>query len=197
MDTWRNLCTNACAQYVGPGNCLPEQSVASRRVGDRGGLVALWRMVGTACQQGQATASAAYGRQVAYGGFPMQKPNWNRTEPKPKRCDAMRNETQPKRTCFSIKNVEKRTKNSFELPTVDTQTDSGTHPGTRTQRYRASVQRQVINGTYRGILDAQKSQLCEFNEFRSFNALFNCLRYGKRMEKNVKSIICAINGDLH
>lgn len=38
MDTWRNLCTNACAQYVGPGNCLPEQSVASRRVGDRGGF---------------------------------------------------------------------------------------------------------------------------------------------------------------
>lgn len=46
-----------------------------------------------ACQQGQATASAAYGRQVAYGGFATQ--NQTETEPnqKPKHCDAMRCET--------------------------------------------------------------------------------------------------------
>lgn len=67
------------------------------------------------------------------------KPNWNRTEPN--RSDAKRNEMQPKRTCFSIKNVEKSTKNSFELPTVDrhtrTRTDTHTHTHRRLLRDRA------------------------------------------------------------
>lgn len=52
------------------------------------GAEAQWRK-GTACQQGQATASAAYGRQVAYGGFSTQ----NQTETEPNQTEAMRCET--------------------------------------------------------------------------------------------------------
>lgn len=103
-----------------------QSSHSGQQAGGGAGAEAQWR-TGTACQQGQATASAAYGRQVAYGGFSTQ----NQTETEPNRNDAKRNEMQPKRTCFSIKNVEKSTKNSFELPTVDrhtrTRTDTHTH----------------------------------------------------------------------
>lgn len=117
-----------------------QSSHSGQQAGGGAGGGAEWR-TGTACQQGQATASAAYGRQVAYGGFSTQ----NQTETEPNQTEAMRNETkmQPKRTCFSIKNVEKSTKNSFELPTVDrhtrTRTDKRTHTRLLRDRARAKT----------------------------------------------------------
>lgn len=172
--------TRAHSTSVGPGNCLPEQSQWA--TGGR------WRRCRSSMEEGDSLPTrpshSVSGLRPPSGirRFFNAKPNWNRTEPN--RSDAKRNEMQPKRTCFSIKNVEKSTKNSFELPTVDRHTRTRTDTHTHTYAYweTGRVQRQVINGTSRGILDAQKSQLCEFNEFRSLNALFNCLRYGKRME---------------
>lgn len=155
-----------------------QSSHSGQQAGGGGG--AEWR-TGTACQQGQATASAAYGRQVAYGGFSTQ----NQTETEPNQTEAMRNGTKWNQNehVFQLKTLRRAPKIHLNCPQwTDTLAHALTHTHTHAYWETGRVQRQVINGTSSGILDAQKSQLCEFNEFRSLNALFNCLRYGKRME---------------
>lgn len=125
MDTWRNLCTNACAQYVGWSRELFARAEA--------GAEAHWR-TGTACQQGQATASAAYGRQVAYGGFSTQ----NQTETEPNQTEAMRNETKCNQNehVFQLKTLRRAPKIHLNCPQwTDTLAHALTHTHTHTDAY--------------------------------------------------------------
>lgn len=90
------------------------------------GAEARWRK-GTACQQGQATASAAYGRQVAYGGFSTQ----NQTETEPNQTEAMRNETKCNQNehVFQLKTLRRAPKIHLNCPQW---TDTLAHALTRT-----------------------------------------------------------------
>lgn len=98
-----------------------------------------WR-TGTACQQGQATASAAYGRQVAYGGFSTQ----NQTETEPNQTEAMRNETKCNQNehVFQLKTLRRAPKIHLNCPQwTDTLAhalkNAHTHTHTLTERQGA------------------------------------------------------------
>lgn len=116
MDTWRNLCTNACAQYAGPGNCLasrlqrrhPNKTKPQSPIPVRAPVPFSFSFSSSF----PVAVTAAYSRQVACGGISRgvcSKPR-NQTETKTE------TETKPKRTCFSIKSVEQCTKIHLNCP---------------------------------------------------------------------------------
>lgn len=114
-----------------------QSSHSGQQAGGGAGAGAQWR-TGTACQQGQATASAAYGRQVAYGGFSMQ----NQTETEPNQTEAMRNETKCNQNehVFQLKTLRSAPKIHLNCPQwTDTLAHAPTHARLLTDRARAKT----------------------------------------------------------
>lgn len=110
-----------------------QSSHSGQQAGGGGGAGPVWRK-GTACQQGQATASAAYGRQVAYGGFSTQ----NQTETEPNQTEAMRNETKCNQNehVFQLKTLRSAPKIHLNCPQwTDTLAHALTHTHTHTYAY--------------------------------------------------------------